>query len=129
MRVFLDAALVIYLVEQNPVFGPRVEAWLIANPCDLVSTELVRMESLILPVRSNDSARVTEFEDFFALQVSEIVNLSRAVFDQAVKIRALYSFKAPDSLHLAAAVEAGCDVFLTNDQKLTRFTGIRVEVI
>jgi predicted nucleic acid-binding protein len=32
-----------------------------------------------------------------------------------------------DALHLAAAIEYGCDVFLTNDNQLTNFTDIAVE--
>jgi hypothetical protein len=32
-------------------------------------------------------------------------------------------------LHLAAAVESGCDVFLTNDAQLTRFAAFTVEVV
>ena len=129
MRVFLVAALVIYLVEQNPVFAPRVEAWLNAHPCELVFSELVRMESLILPVRNNDPILVTEFENLIDLTVAEMVELSRTLFDEAVTVRAQYSFKAPDSLHLAAEVTTACDVFLTNDRRITRFTRIQVEVI
>jgi hypothetical protein len=34
-----------------------------------------------------------------------------------------------DSLHLAAAVEAGCDRFLTNDTRLSAFTALPVEVL
>ena len=44
-------------------------------------------------------------------------------------IRAQYNFKTPDSLHLAAAVISNCDVFLTNDHRLNRFTGISIETI
>ena len=41
----------------------------------------------------------------------------------------IYLFKTPDSIHLAAAVEARCDVYLTNDNQLTQYTGITVEVV
>lgn len=34
-----------------------------------------------------------------------------------------------NSLHLAAAVIANCDVFLTNDYRLSRFTGITSEIV
>lgn len=129
MRVFLDAVSVIYMIDQNPTFGPRVIAWLSANPCDIVSSELVRMESLILPVRLADPVRIADFEDFFRVRVAEMVPLTRTVYDRAIEIRARYPFKTPDALHLATAVEVGCDVFLTNDPQLAAFTGIRVELI
>ncbi len=39
----------------------------------------------------------------------------------------LFLFVSP--IHLAAAVEAGCEVFLTNDFRLARFTDLTVEVL
>jgi uncharacterized protein len=129
VRVFLDSALVIYLVDQNPIFGPRTETWLKAHPGDLVSSELMRMESLVLPVRNNDPVRIAEFENYFNSRIAEMVPFLRSVFDQAIEIRARFPFKIPDALHLAAAVESKCDVFLTNDHQLRQFTGITVEVI
>ncbi len=129
MRAYIDSVAIIYLVEQNPAFAPAVEAWLVANPCDLVSSELGRMECLVVPVRNADAAVIAEFEDFFRNRVSELATFSRAVYDRAVAIRATTRIKTPDALHLAVAVEAACDVFLTNDPQLATFTGIRVELI
>jgi predicted nucleic acid-binding protein len=34
-----------------------------------------------------------------------------------------------DALHLAAAIEFGCDVFLTNDNQLAAFPDIAIEVL
>lgn len=58
-----------------------------------------------------------------------MVPLSREVVDLATGIRARYGFKAPDSLHLAAAVWSQCEVFLTNDHRLDRFRELAVEVV
>lgn len=129
MRAYLDSVIVIYLVEQNPQFAPAAERWLLAHPRDIVSSELVRMECLIMPVRNGDAARIAEFEDFFRTRVATMVPLDRAVFDRATAIRANSKIKTPDALNLAAATEAGCDVFLTNDPQLRQFTGVAVEVI
>jgi predicted nucleic acid-binding protein len=84
---------------------------------------------LVLPVRLGDAARIAAFETFFQSAVKEMAPFTRAVYDRAVQIRATTRFKTPDALHLAVAVEAGCDTFLTNDQQLKQFTGITVEVI
>jgi predicted nucleic acid-binding protein len=61
--------------------------------------------------------------------VTEIVSLSGLVMDRATDIRAYYGFKTPDAIHLAAAVVSDCDVFLTNDQRLDRFSDIAEEVV
>jgi predicted nucleic acid-binding protein len=129
VRAYLDAVFVIYLVEQNPAFAPAVERWLLANSCDIVVSELTRMESLVVPVRNGDAALIAEFEDFYLTRVTEVVALTRPVLNRVVQIRAHSKFKTPDAIHLACAVEAGCDVFVTNDHDLTKFTGIRVELI
>jgi len=52
-----------------------------------------------------------------------------AVFDRAAAIRAHHSVKPLDALHLAAASEARCDIFLTNDQRLRSVPGLAVEVL
>jgi predicted nucleic acid-binding protein len=46
-----------------------------------------------------------------------------------MEIHANFGFATPDALHLAAAIEANCDTFFTNDQRLQRFHRIRVVVV
>jgi uncharacterized protein len=66
---------------------------------------------------------------FFSARVDELADFTSAVFRRAAEIRASHNFKTPDALHLACAVEAGCDAFLTNDAQLTRFSGLAVGVV
>ena len=61
--------------------------------------------------------------------MDEIVPLTRDVIDAATLIRARYGFATPDAIHLGAAVASGCDVFLTNDNRLARFGEMSVEVV
>jgi predicted nucleic acid-binding protein len=129
MRVYLDAAPVIYLVEQVKPFATAVTAKVGAAGTVLVASDLTRMECLVRPLRAGDTRLAQDYEDFFAAQIGEMVLFATAVFRRAASIRARENFKTPDALHLAAAVEAGCDSFLTNDAQLARFTGIAVEVI
>jgi predicted nucleic acid-binding protein len=70
-------------------------------------------------LREGNTALLHDYDDYFAEVVEEIVVLSRAVIDRATDIRARYGFRTPDAIHLAAAVVSGCDVFLTNDYRLT----------
>jgi predicted nucleic acid-binding protein len=130
VRIYLDSAPIVYLVEQNPVFGPKVATWLLTHPGDLVSSELGRMESLVLPTRNADAGLIVDFEQFFATQIAEMAALRRDLFDRAIEIRAAFpSIRTPDAIHLATAVVSGCDVFLCNDAQLKQYPGIRVELI
>jgi len=130
MRIYLDSAPIIYLVEQSPGFAQRTESKLASLGGDRVSSDLGLMESLVRPLRNLDAGRVQEFEDFFTIQLAEVVDLTRTVYRLAARIRADFRhFKTADAIHLAAAVHSGCDRFLTNDAQLKQFTGILVEVV
>lgn len=55
--------------------------------------------------------------------------MSTAVCERACQIRAIHNFKMADALHLAAAVESGCGLFLTNDHRLSSFSDLPIEVL
>lgn len=129
MRLYLDAAPVIYAVEQVAPFFPVVDARLSTSGTVRVASDLTRMECRVKPVREGNADLLKDYDDFFAYAVVEIVALSREVMDQATEIRARYGFKTPDAVHLAAAVVTSCDVFLTNDHRLDRFPDISIEVV
>ncbi len=129
MRLYLDAAPVIYAVEQVTPFFAVVDARLSASGTVRVASDLTRMECRVKPVREGNADLLKDYDDFFAYAVAEIVALSREGMDRATEIRARYGFKTPDAVHLAAAVVTSCDVFLTNDHRLDRFPDLSIEVV
>jgi predicted nucleic acid-binding protein len=129
MRYYLDSAPIIYLVEQAQPYATAVRGKLSAQGLTLITSELTRLECRVKPFRNSDAALLQDFDDYFASSIAEIIPLTRDVIDRATEIRAQFNFKTPDSIHLAAAVVSNSDVFLTNDHRLNRFTGIAIEVI
>jgi len=130
--IYLDSCIVIYLIEQTPGFGPRAShriAAALAAGDKLLISDLTRLECRAKPVAAGDTALVADYDHFFTSVVEPSLGLTTAVCEQATLIRGTYRFKTPDSLHLAAAVEAGCQLFLTNDTRLSRFKGVTVEVL
>src|SRR5438046_2728080 len=95
----------------------------------LAISDLVRMECLVAPLRAGDAARISDFTAFFAAPDVDVLGITSTVCDRAASIRAKYGFRPLDSLHLAAAVEHGCGLFLINDVQLRRFPDIPVEVL
>jgi uncharacterized protein len=130
--LFLDANLVIYFVEQPPVWGPKsighITALLAAGD-QLAVTDLVRMECLVGPLKNGDINLEADYRKFFSSSDVHILAITGPVCDRAAAIRATYGFKPLDSLHLAAAVEYGCARFLTNDGRLNSFPDISVEAL
>ncbi|MGH8480593.1 MAG: type II toxin-antitoxin system VapC family toxin [Gammaproteobacteria bacterium] len=129
MRYYLDAAPIIYLVEQRQPFATAVRSKLAALGIVPITSELGRLECRVRPMQDGNLALLQDFDDYFANTIVEMASLTRDVIDRATEIRAQYNFKTPDSLHLAAAVISNCDVFLTNDHRLNRFTGITIETV
>lgn len=126
-RIYFDSVALIYYVERRAPWAIQIDARLAAGPVKIVVSDLTRLECRVKPLSSGDAVLLAEYDTAFAS--AELAPITAAVFDRATHIRAAHNFKTPDALHLAAAVEAGCDVFLTNDQKLKAFTDITVEVI
>jgi predicted nucleic acid-binding protein len=128
MLSYLDVAPVIYFIEQVPQSFAAVAARFATPGAVLIARRLTQLECLIDPLRKGDVALLQEYAHFFKL--CRAARLTNTVYDRAASIRALNpSIQTPDAIHLAAAIESACDVFLTNDHRLTRFTGITVEVV
>lgn len=126
MRIYLDSSIIIYLVEQVAPFVGRLVARL--EPADeLVISELTRLECRVKPLKESHANLLQDYEDFFESAIAQVVTLSRRVMEEATRIRAVYGFKTPDSIHLAAAMTAGCDIFLTNDHRLIQFKEISID--
>jgi uncharacterized protein len=129
MRYYLDTSPIIYDVEDTAPFAAAVDAKLSVAGLMLVTSELTRLECRVKPLRESNAKLLQDFDDYFLFTIAELIPLTRDVIDRATEIRANFNFKTPDSLHLAAAMISHCDVFLTNDQRLSRFTGIRTETL
>jgi predicted nucleic acid-binding protein len=54
------------------------------------------------------------------------LDVNREVSELAADIRARFRYRTPDAIHLATAQLAGADAFVTNDEALQSFTGVRV---
>lgn len=129
MRVYLDTAPLIYLVENVMPEAPLVVARLAQPGVTQLCSELTRLECRVKPLKDGETALLMAFDTYFAEIVTAIIPLSRKVIDQATELRAKYRFKTPDAIHLAAAIVSKCDLFLTNDRQLTQCTEIRVETV
>ncbi|MBI1914935.1 MAG: PIN domain-containing protein [Planctomycetes bacterium] len=132
MLIYLDSVIVIYLLDNTGSFNTRAThrlAALVAAGDRVAVSDLTRLECRVKPIKDGNPAKLADFDAFFTRPDVQTVPISTAVFDRATLIRATHNFKLADSLHLAAAVDGGCDRFLTNDTRLSRFLDIPVEVL
>ena len=103
-------------------------------------SELTRTECLVPVFGLGGGQRLSDFFRFFHGPNLRTLGLTAATLARASAFRGGHTYPvippaAPkryglaDALHLAAAIESGCDVFLTNDNQLSNFPDITVEVL
>jgi predicted nucleic acid-binding protein len=134
MIVCMDADCTIYLVEQTAVWGPKVTvrvAQLRAAGDEIAVSDLARTECLAGPLHSRSAGILADYQAFFSDPDIRILPLTAGVCERAARLRAASNFqlKVPDCLHLAAAIDHGCGLFLTHDAQLSQCTDIAVEVL
>ena len=132
MLIYLDSAILIYYLDGIGPFQVRAANRLTAlrTAGDHVAvSDLTRLECRVKPIQLGDTLRLSKFDGFFDLTDVRMVPLTTTVYDRATIIRATYGIKTLDAIHLAAAVEGGCDLFLTNDARLSSFHDLTVEVL
>jgi predicted nucleic acid-binding protein len=129
VRVYLDSAPLIYLIENVAPYASAIQARLNAPDTIQVCSDLTRLECRLKPIRDKEEALLAALDSYFDEITAFVIPLARAVIDTATELRARYGFRTPDAIHLAAAIVDGCDLFLTNDHRLERCVEISVEVV
>ena len=132
MVLYCDSVILIYWLDQMGPFHLRAEnrmQVLQAAGDGIAISDLTRLECRVGALKRKDAVALASFDKFFARPEVRIVPLTAAVFDRAAHLHADLGFKTPDALHLAAALESGCDRFLTNDSRLSKCSGITIEIL
>lgn len=117
--IYLDSCLVIYAVENDPLFGKPVRDLMTRfAQHQFAISPLVKLECLVKPMKSGDVALQRYFES--ALSQLKLLELSDSVFVLAAQLRARFGLKTPDALHLACAQHHECTALWTNDERLAQ---------
>ncbi len=131
--VFFDTAPLIYFVEENRAFLQLLEP--LMESIDRgekrgISSFVTFAEVLVKPLELGrvDLARAYRTQLLDHPHFS-LIAVERAVAERAAEIRAHHSFELADAIGLAAAVEEGADVFVTNDAELRSFQGLPIVVL
>ena len=92
-------------------------------------SDVARLECLVGPFQSGEASVLADYRKFFGLPGIQMLPVTPVIWERAAQVRAAYKFQGLDSIHLAAAIEHGCGLFLTNDAPLKRCSDITVEVL
>ena len=125
-----DSDALIYAVIPGHALGRRVRALFSMAPSgELVGTGsmLLLPEVLAKPVRDEQFEQENDLKALLARL--ELPPMSMATANLATTAAAKYSLQAADAVHLASALEAGADRFITNNQRAFPRTIEEIDVV
>ena len=117
---------------------------LIAGPADLrkqvrdlmtegrsVTSVISVTECQTKPYQDSNTEAIRLFADFFKSADIRLIVVSDMIADAAAGIRSRYRLKTPDALHLATALIAGCELFVTTDRHFDRCrdAGVAIHIV
>lgn len=127
--VALDSSVFIYFIEEHPLYLPLIEPLfeaIDAGKIEAVTSSLTLLEVLVIPFRFSNAPLIVRYETLLTKsQGLRLIEIDRDFLRSVAQVRASSRAKTPDAMQLAAAMVAGCPVFLTNDDRIPGLPGLR----
>ena len=131
--LYVETAPFIYFVEQHPTYIERMRA--IFRHVDPERTQVITCaitltEVLTMPIKLMQQRYQQEYREMLLnTEAITVRSVDATIAEQAAQFRAKYSLRTPDALHIATAISAQCQAFLTNDLGLKRVTEVTILVL
>lgn len=130
--VYVDTSVVIYSVEKFPNYSPLLEPlWLSLSSgnIQMFSSELILMETLVVPLRNSDTTLINAYEQLLLSSEIQLIPIGQSILREAANLRATTSLRTPDAIHTATALSINCTLFLTNDKSFRNIPNLPVVVL
>jgi predicted nucleic acid-binding protein len=123
-RVFWDTNLFIYLLEDVSPQSDRVaevRQRMLERADELITSTLTLGEVLVKPAEQGNEPLRQRYEDVLS-RTARLIAFDRETARRYAQIRRNRSIRPPDAIQLACAAQVGVDLFITNDDRLSRLT-------
>lgn len=132
-RIYIEAAPLIYYVEEHTSYLQYMDA-IVAHienySIQAISSVISLTEVLAHPLRLGKTELEQEYRDILLnSDTFQLIPVTTLTAESAARLRAAYNLRTPDALHVASAIESGCDAFLTNDLGLRRVKELHILVL
>ena len=129
-RLGTDTAPLIYFIESHPQYGPLVKVVFKraqAGQVELFTSTLTLTEVLAHPLEKQAEEIAKAYKSILLESPHlHVFDVDIRIAEKAAELRARYRLKTPDAIQIAVAIQAGCEVFLTNDKDHKRVQEVRV---
>jgi predicted nucleic acid-binding protein len=122
-KIFFDTNLFIYMVEASGERAARVRGILermSERRDELLTSTLTLAEVLVKPLLAGDVALVDRYEKLLSTPGVSLLPFDRSSARIYAQLRQDRTLKPPDIIQLACAAHARCDLFITNDDRLSQ---------
>ena len=122
-KVFWDTNLFVYLVEDRGPLAERVaQVWqrMRERGDRLYTTALTVGEILVKPVQMGARDLEQSYFQIFRNPEITVIPFDLRIAPLYARVRTDSTIRAPDAIQLACAAAAGIDLFITNDDRLSR---------
>jgi predicted nucleic acid-binding protein len=122
-RIFFDTNLFIYLLEDHGGRGARVKEIverMSERHDELLTSTLTLAEVLVKPLSTGDIDWANRYESLLNTPGVSMLTFDRASARIYAQLRRDRAISPPDAIQLSCAASARCDLFITNDERLSR---------
>lgn len=122
-RVFFDTNLFIYLMDGQGERSLRVRNILermSERRDELLTSAMTLAEVLVKPLAVGDVAWADRYERLLDTPGVSVLSFDRSCARVYARLRKDQTLRPPDAIQLACAATARCDLFITNDDRLSR---------
>ena len=130
-KVYVHTSVIIYTFEENiNYFDLLRPLWVKfqAQKIELISSELILMEVLVVPLRNNNKSLV-DYEQLLLNSAMQLIPINQSILRQAANLLATTNLKTPDAIHAATAISVNCDLFITNDKNFRNLSNLPVVIL
>lgn len=132
-KIFIDTSPFIYYLENNPYYVERVKIFFddcLKNGTVLVTSTITIEEYLVYPFKLDNDKMIENFLSFLTALGIKIINIDTKIAINAARIRGKFEgIKGMDAIQLSTCEIEGCDLFLTNDNRLKKMGEINCKLV
>ncbi|OGQ44657.1 MAG: hypothetical protein A3H42_05985 [Deltaproteobacteria bacterium RIFCSPLOWO2_02_FULL_46_8] len=132
--VGIDTAVFVYLIQKHPLYGKAAEGVLRSvqeGRYRAVFSVIGMIEILTGAKQDRNRVLAGRYREFFRQFPNlDVIGITgEAIVEIASDLRARYRLTTPDAIHIATAIDAGANTFITNDRALKKVKEIKIQML